>query len=216
MTLNTAFSVRSTLTGGLMIAGLVLLIWGIYIPLKGALAQILLEAAWEQAQKPHPLMSAKNGTGEKMLIHPWPGADMYPIGKLELTSARSSWIVVGGATPRNLAFAPVWSEQSVRPGASGVAIISGHKDTQFAALEHVQSGDRLRWTTERGEHIDFVVRETAVINATETQLTLDAAGPARLLLVTCFPFDSSYGGPLRYVVLADAVHTSPIVRVALE
>ncbi|MBK8973213.1 MAG: sortase [Hahellaceae bacterium] len=207
--LNRAPNYFPHVTGFALGLGLLLLVWGCYIPLKACLAQFLLDAAWERAQQ-----HSEESDFKVQNIQPWPDADMYPVGKLQRVAHAEDWIVVGGGPARNLAFAPVWAEQSVRPGEPGIALISGHKDTQFGALRTLTRGDLLRWTRADGSAVDFIVRDTAIVNATESRLALEASGPARLVLVTCFPFDDSYGGPLRYLVLAEALPASPIVSVA--
>jgi sortase A len=52
------------------------------------------------------------------------------------------------------------------------------------------------------------VRETAVVDHRDTRPLLPSASP-RLTLVTCWPFDAVRpGGPLRWVVVAEAAEAA--------
>lgn len=80
-------------------------------------------------------------------------------------------------------------------------VISGHRDTHFAWLQHVQAGDRLQLET-HGGRFDYEVTGMQIVNAEQEHIALDEGGDASLLLVTCWPFDAVASGPLRYTVRA--------------
>jgi sortase A len=172
--------------------GVLLLLYGAYVPTKALLAQWLLEKAWTAQQSGRP---EDNG-------RPWPWADMQVAGQLEAMDIGGSWIVVAGSNARNLAFAPAWMEGSVPPGEEGLAVISAHKDTHFALLAAMKPGHLLRWTNAQGIAINFEVISTTVTDSSTTAIDLGSQQAAHLLLSTCYPFDGSYGGPLRWVVMA--------------
>jgi sortase A len=55
-----------------------------------------------------------------------------------------------------------------------------------------------------GRSYRYLVTNTQVVDSTTTRIRLDAAVPT-LLLTTCYPFDAlTAGGPLRYLVSAEA------------
>jgi sortase A len=91
-----------------------------------------------------------------------------------------------------------------RPGRAGVAVIAGHRDTHFRFLRDLQPGDEILVEAPGRPRARFRVRERTVVDARTAVL----AGPddaRELVLVTCYPFGALRpGGPLRYLVLAEA------------
>lgn len=163
---------------------------GFWIPAKAALAQHLLERAWREAR-----------AGD-IDPRPWPWADTTPIARLSIPSLGASWIVLAGASGRNLAFAPSHQDGSARLGERGVSVIAGHRDTHFETLEALERGARLVVERADGAVHEYRVTDIEIVDADEAKLRLDADRPM-LALVTCYPFDAvSARGPLRYVVTA--------------
>jgi sortase A len=155
------------------------------------LAQGLLAAAWQRA-----------AAGEAR-PRPWPGADTWPVARLTLPG-RSPLVVLAGASGRTLAFGPGHVDGSAAPGESGNVVVAGHRDTHFRALAGLVAGDELVLEAPGGGRRSYRVRETAVVDHRDTRPLLPSAG-ARLTLITCWPFDAVRpGGPLRWVVVADA------------
>jgi len=166
-----------------------------YIPVKAAVAQRLLERAWDRARE---------GGAEP---RPWPWADTFPVARLSAPRQDVDLIVLSGASGRTLAFGPGFLEGSALPGESGLTVVAGHRDTHFAFLRTVSIGDSLRLDLPDGRELDFVVRETKIVDSRRIGIDLDAPGAA-LMLVTCYPFDAlRAGGPLRYRVIAEPVKT---------
>ena len=86
----------------------------------------------------------------------------------------------------------------------GNALISGHRDTHFQFLQHLESGDELWLRTPGGAAHRYVVGATAIVDYRQARLPLDT-GSRRLTLITCYPFAAlTPGGPLRYLVFAEA------------
>ncbi len=83
-------------------------------------------------------------------------------------------------------------------------MITAHRDTHFRFLERVARGESLIVERADGSQRHFAVRRTYVADFRELKLPRDTAVPT-LTLVTCYPFDAiNPGGPLRYVVVAEA------------
>lgn len=165
---------------------------GAYIPVKAQIAQWLLNRAWA---------AAEDGRRE---ARPWPWADTWPVARLRLSGAGEPLIVLAGASGRNLAFGPVHVEGTASPGASGVAVIAGHRDTHFKALRTLRIGDRIAIDAPGAASYRFEVTAIDVVDAERATILLDAETPA-VALVTCYPFDTPVpGGPLRFVVTAVA------------
>jgi sortase A len=163
---------------------------GFWIPIKAEVAQILLEGAWQ---------SARSGDSQ---ARPWPWADTVPVAKLTIPGLDASWVVLSGASGRNLAFAPTLMDGSARPGEPGVAVIAGHRDTHFEMLRSLETGDDLMLENPDGTSFRYQVTGIEIVDSRKTRIRLDADMPI-LTLVTCYPFDAlTAGGPLRYIVYA--------------
>jgi len=164
----------------------------LWIPAKATLAQALLDDAWRRAR-----------AGEAAPV-PWPWADAWPVARLTAPGHGERLVVLSDASGRALAFAPGHLSGSAAPGAPGTTVIAGHRDTHFAFLRALGPGDRLELEDRRGVRHHYRVVETAVVHAERPGLPDDPAGPDRLALVTCWPFDAVRpGGALRWVVLAE-------------
>jgi sortase A len=173
-------------------AGLAALGGGLYIHAKAQVAQVLLHAAWSR--------SRATGTA----VRPWPWADTRPIARLIAPGQHSDLLVLSGASGRTLAFGPGHLDGSAAPGGAGNSIITGHRDTHFHFLQHVGAGDVFIVEGINGAQARFRVRRTYVADFRALELPRDTAVPT-LTLVTCFPFETVHpGGPLRYVVVAEA------------
>ena len=165
---------------------------GIYIYAKAQLAQVLLHRAWDR----------QRATGSP--VKPWPWADTHPIARLIVPARDADILVLAGASGRTLAFGPGHLDGSARPGDPGNAVITAHRDTHFQFLKDVASGDELLVERADGSLRRFRIRATYVADHRELHLPRDTAVPT-LTLVTCYPFDAlNPGGPLRYVVVAEA------------
>lgn len=160
-----------------------------WVHAKALLAQALLERAWQRSDT------------EGKTPPPWPWADTRPVARLHAPPLRRSQIVLAGDSGRVLAFGPGWAPASAAPEQSGLTVISGHRDTHFAWLQHLRRGDRVRLETTAGER-EYVVTDLRVADASQQHIALDDGDADALLLVTCWPFDAVAGGSQRYLVSA--------------
>ena len=193
MTRRLAFAAAGLLLllGGWQIGG------GLWIYAKAALAQVLIKQAWDNRL-------AGDGSDK-----PWPWADTAPVARLVVPAQGIDQIVLAGTSGRTLAFGPGHMDGTANPGEAGLSVITGHRDTHFRFLEALATGDELLITDTHGVRQRFRVTGGRVIDSTTTGLSLDSAA-AEVALVTCYPFDAIRpGGPLRYVVFADAVNAEP-------
>jgi sortase A len=183
---------RRLATSALLLAGVALLGEGLWIPAKAELAQLLLERSWERSRR-----------GETQ-VPPWPWADTWPLARLQTSEPGEELLVLSGASGRNLAFGPAHVAGTAPPGAKGNSVVAGHRDTHFAFLEDLAVGDDLWLETPNGVVRRYQVRGAAVVHESDPSPLEPAAEPV-LTLITCFPFDAiEPGGPLRYVVRAEA------------
>lgn len=191
-----------TRSSGRVVAGLLAVV-GLFqvgqagwIEAKAWLAAGLIESAWQ----------ATLASGSP--TRPWPWADTWPVGRLQVPDHDVERLVLHGASGRTLAFGPAWDSASDPPGAAGVVVLGGHRDTHFRFLADLVPGEPLRLVGVDGVR-EYVVDETRVIDVRRDRL-VDPGALDALLLVTCYPFDTLRpGGPLRYVVTARRVDDRP-------
>jgi sortase A len=179
----------------LALAGVVLVVKGLWIPAKAVLAQVLLHRAWQETCQ---------GRNQ---VRPWPWADTWPVARLQAPRHGVDTIVLAGGSPRTMAFAPGHVDATARPGQPGNCVLAGHRDTHFAFLEHLAPADQLQLATVDGREQTFLVTGTRVVHQSELWVMTQEGYPDQILtLVTCYPFKNSIpGGPWRYVVWAEAV-----------
>ena len=176
----------------LALAGIALFGSGLYIYAKAAAGQALLHWAWSR--------SASTGAPVK----PWPWADTHPVARLSMPALDVEEIVLAGASGRTLAWGPGHLDDSAPPGATGNTVLSAHRDTHFRFLQRVVPGDAIVLETPGGARHHYRVRDVFVADVQSLRIPRDTP-VATLTLVTCYPFDALVpGGPLRYVVVAEA------------
>jgi sortase A len=164
---------------------------GFYMNAKAELAQTLLENAWDK--------SKQTGTPVKA----WEWADTWPVARVSAPRVKGSAIVLAGASGEALAFGPGHLSNSAEPGAQGTSVIAAHRDTHFEFLKDMQIGDAVELEAHDGKLHTYIVDDLKIVRADASGI--DPAAPGkRLALVTCFPFNTTEQGPLRYVVFATA------------
>ena len=182
---------RSVFWMAMMLAS-ALLVQGSWIHIKAQVAQWLLQDAWQQTQQ------------DGRMHKPWRWADHWPVARLTVPHLQVNQIVLEGDSGNVLAFAPGHNAQSAQPGEQGVVIISGHRDTHFRFLQHLQKGQSIQVET-AGKLFRYQVTGSQIVDASKTGVDVGAA-VNDLILVTCYPFNSPVaGGPLRYLVTAKPV-----------
>src|SRR4029079_18340805 len=177
----------------LVIAGAASFGAGAYVHAKAQVAQWLLHAAWVESRD----------TGAP--VKPWPWADMHPVARLIAPAQDADVLVLSGASGRTLAFGPGVVSGPANPGAPGNSVITAHRDTHFRFLRRMSAGDTLVVEGRDGARRHFHVRRTFVADVRALNIPRETLQPT-LTLVTCYPFDAiNPGGPLRYVVVAEAI-----------
>ncbi|MGC3974315.1 MAG: class GN sortase [Nitrospira sp.] len=136
---------------------------------------------------------------------PWPWADTWPVARLQMPRLSVDLIVLAGAHGRTMAFGPGHVGSSALPGQEGTMMFVGHRDTHFQFLKKLQPEDRIEIVG-----ADRTVRRYRVTGQQVMDSRQDRIATSNerneLILVTCFPFNAvTSGGPLRYVVRAEAV-----------
>jgi sortase A len=162
-----------------------------WIQAKALLAQALIQHAW-----------IGNLASGKPVKRPWSWADTTPVARLEFVRQRQSMIVLAGDSGRVLAFGPGHHPGSALPGSAGNSVISAHRDTHFAVLQKLGTGDLIQVENVEGKTASYRVDRMEVIDENDLSVT-EQRGVDELTLVTCWPFDAlTPGGSERYVVSA--------------
>ncbi len=162
---------------------------GGYLHAKAVLAQQLIKQAWQE-------------TLANLQQHkPWPWADTWPVGRLQVPAQNIDLYVLAGDSGRTLAFGPGHRFGSALPGGIGTTLISAHRDTHFGFLKRLTVGDEILFQGVDGQWQHYQVSNSTVVHEADT--IADTSENNRLALVTCYPFDAILpGGPLRFVVFA--------------
>lgn len=169
---------------------------GIAIKGKAVIAQHLLEHAWART------------ISTDAEFKPWPWADIFPVAKITAPRFDQTAIVLSGASGEAMAFGPGLVDGTAQPGAPGLAVIAAHRDTHFRFLKNVVAGDEIMVARADGSMMTFEITETHIVRADNSGLypeDFEMAGHAALALVTCYPFDATTRGDLRFVALVHAV-----------
>jgi sortase A len=163
---------------------------GIWVQAKAALAQVLIGRAWART------------LGGETAVRPWPWADTWPVAKLIVPRLGVERYVLAGADGSAMAFGPGHAAGTARPGEYGNSVIGGHRDTHLAFLREVRPGDAIVIERPDRVRVTYRVGRSEILDRREIW-AMRQAGPTRLTLITCYPFDAlRAGGPQRYVLLA--------------
>lgn len=181
---------RRLILTGILFLGLAEFSYGVWIPAKAWLSQILLDRAWQDSQLLHTD------------IKPWPWADTWPVLKMTDGVTNESLLVLQGDSGQALAFGPGLNSQSYQPGQPGNTIISAHRDTHFNFLAQLRTGQKLRLEDRnRRQHV-YTIKSVDIVDSRKTRIGISTELDM-LTLVTCYPVDGiTSAGSRRYVVTA--------------
>jgi sortase A len=184
-------STRSLSGLAFLVAGALIAAQALFIPAKAQVAQVLMASAWE-----HQL-----STGDP--VRPWPWADFTPAAKLLFPAQNKTVLALTDAAGESLAFGPTLMAASAKPGERGVAVFAAHRDTHFAFLNELKTGDPITVETPDGAST-FRVSHAEVVRWDQSGIEPHDNGPPRIALVTCWPLDAKMHGPMRFIVWAEA------------
>jgi sortase A len=174
----------------LVILGLWELGHGVWIPLKARLAQVLLHRAWSRTM-----------AGERH-AKPWPWADTWPAARLRAPRYDVDLYVLAGANPRTLAFGPALVGETTLEEDGGMTVIAAHRDTHFRFVQALRAGDEITLDVPGQPRRRYTVIGAEILDTRAARLIGDA-DDSRLVLATCYPFETlTPGGPERYLVFA--------------
>lgn len=175
-----------------LVLGVFLIGQAALIPAKAALAQVLLNVAFER--------SIASGAA----VRPWPWADSTPIARISVPRLNYREVVLSGGSGEAMAFGPTLMPGSSSPGQPGTSVFAAHRDTHFRVLKDLHKGDLIIVQTTEGTRYAFQVASTGIVRY--DQFGIDRrARPGLIALTTCWPFSATQRGPWRYVVTARRV-----------
>jgi sortase A len=181
---------RNLILTGILFLGLAEFSYGMWIPAKAWLSQILLDQAWQDSQLQHTD------------IKPWPWADTWPVLKLTDVASNESLLVLQGDSGQALAFGPGLNSQSRRPGQPGNTIISAHRDTHFSFMARLKTGQQIRLEDQNRRHHVYTIKSVDIVDSRKTRIAITTEQDL-LTLVTCYPVNGiAPAGSSRYVVTA--------------
>lgn len=171
--------------GALCLLGVWTMGRGAMIPAKAAVAQLLLNRAFDQSLAEH------------RPVKPWPWADTAPVARITLPRLGVSEIVLSGGTGQAMAFGP-----TLLPGGPRVAVMAAHRDTHFAFLKDARPGDLITVQSLNGRITRYRITGAQIVRWDRFAVPRHPARPL-LGLSTCYPFGATAHGPLRYVAWAE-------------
>jgi len=174
----------------LSLAGIARIAAGAMIPAKAAVAQILLERAFDRSVTLH------------RPVKPWSWADMAPVARIAVPRLDIDRIVLDTGSGQAMAFGPTLLPAAAGIGESGTTVIAAHRDTHFRFLKNVRKGDVIDLEGLDGINHPYVVTGAEIVRWDRFAIP-DLRGK-RLALATCYPFGAIHHGALRYVVQAVA------------
>jgi sortase A len=130
-----------------------------------------------------------------------PAANGGLIGRVEVPRLGVSAIVMEGDSPSILRRTVGHIPGTALPGQRGNVAISGHRDTFFRPLRHIQADDIILLTTMAGEY-RYRVLATSVVAPDDIAVLAPGSGET-LTLVTCYPFYFVGPAPRRFIVKAE-------------
>ncbi len=195
---------RMALIAILVAAGISLIGNGLWIKVKSEIAQILLNQAFERVQTENNPANIQSSIRPANFARPWSWADIEPIARLSAERLGKTNIILNATSGEALAFGPGHLPGTPLPGARGTSVLAAHRDTHFAWIKDLKTGDKLTVENADGTISNFSVRRQWVARFDQSGINADSDDHL-LALSTCYPFDAKSRGPLRYIVEAELI-----------
>jgi sortase A len=212
----------------LIVAGLALLAWPVYVSTDSAIAQWsgrrqLARAALAE----HALSSQIPGRDvqDETIVVRKPGTAPEPtvapgtvLGQFDVPRLGLSYVLLEGTDSRTLDRSVGHVEGTGLPGSAGNIAIAGHRDRHFRKLEWIQRDDQIVLTALGGARYVYRVEWSRIFKPGDIQVLDESHGPA-ITLITCFPFEYVGSAPLRLIVRAvpeDSTRTKLIASARVD
>lgn len=135
---------------------------------------------------------------------PFAKSDVAVAGKIIYPRLRKSYVVVTTGTEEALKAGPSLIPGAAPIGKPGVSFISAHRETHFAFLRHARAGDTIQAAGADGTMRDYRVTKTEVVDIDDLSAPA-SPGENRLVLFTCYPFQSFKLDDRRFAVHAELI-----------
>ena len=163
-------------------------------PIKAAVGQYLLNAAWEET------------LNTDVISKPWANADFHLIGKLTIQRLNISRVILSSASGEAMS----WGVGSVIPFKSSSVnspiILAGHRDTHMKFMSKLRIGDHLDFQSYDGSTKSYKIVASEVTTTPQLTLNDQAKNNDKLILTTCWPFNGVQSGPERYVMIGEPLN----------
>ena len=180
----------------LIVVGALFLVAGAASIARGAIARDAARSEWEELEAGRAVTGARKTLG---IGGTWTAARGTPVARLVIPRLDLDEVVVEGVGDDELRGGPGHMTGSARPGASGNAVISAHRDRHFRSLGRLAVGDTIL-TESDGGRVAWTVARIRVVNA-EAPVLRTSVTPV-LTLTTCWPIRFFGSAPDRLIVEA--------------
>jgi sortase A len=196
----------------LLVAGLVLVGWPLFVTVESEIVQ------WSGSRQVETNHTAVQAAGAATASSPrLPTETIVPgararrgnparpaagavLAKFEIERLGLSWVLLEGSDDRTLDKSIGHVEYTALPGEMGNIGIAGHRNTHFRKLEWIRRGDVI--TIQTGDEQFRYQVEWIRLFTPENIYVLDPSHGPAVTLVTCFPFEYVGSAPQRFVVRA--------------
>lgn len=138
-----------------------------------------------------------------IVLYPEYPAEGDNIGSLSIPVLKQELPIIQGTGADELKKGVGHFTQSVLPGEEGNCVLSGHRDTVFAKLGKLITGDQLIVQTTAGIYT-YEIKDIRIVDK-DDKTVIVPADHAILTLTTCYPFIFVGSAPERYILIADLV-----------
>lgn len=138
-----------------------------------------------------------------------------PMAKLEIARLHVSGFVEDGLDSQTLSRAIGHSPRSAKLGEPGNVVLAAHRDTFFAGLKDVRTGDAIEVQAADGTVYRYKVTRILIVDPTEDWVLKSDPSRNMLTLITCYPFQFIGSAPNRMVVQAEPVGSREVARGSL-
>jgi sortase A len=193
----------------LIVTGLALIAWPVYVATDSALAQWSGRRQLARSIQAHTSSNApvRDDQSETIVVRnpgTTPGSAVAPgsvLGQIDVPRLELSYVLLEGTDNRTLARSVGHVEGTGLIGSAGNIGIAGHRDTHFRKLEWIRRDDQIVLTSPDGARDVYRVEWFRLFKPGDIQVLDESLGPA-ITLITCFPFEYVGSAPLRMIVRA--------------
>jgi len=148
---------------------------------------------------------------QKKLLHEWKTerAAAEVLTKISIPRIGLQAVVLEGTSSHSLLLGPAHMSGSAVPGATGNAVIAGHRDTFFRRIHSLTAGDDI-YVVRSGQQFHYVVTAKRVVEPTDLSV-LEPTREGQLTLITCYPTYAIGPAPERLIVTARLNSREPLI-----